>query len=74
MRIQVKVITRASFEKIEKLNEGQYKVRLTKAPIKGEANDALTKLLANYFNVSKSSVEIIGGKTFTDKIIDIDLI
>ena len=74
MRIQVKVITKASFERIEKLSEGQFKVWLTKAPVKGEANKALIKLLAGYFGVSKSAIEIIGGKTSSDKMVDIYLI
>jgi uncharacterized protein YggU (UPF0235/DUF167 family) len=71
MRIQVKVITRTSSEKIEQLSEGQYKAWLTKAPVKGEANKALIKLLANYFSVSKSAIEIVGGKTSSDKIVDV---
>lgn len=71
MRIQVRVIARASFEKIEKLSEGQYKVWLTKSPVNGEANEALIKLLANHFEVSKSLVEIVGGKTSRDKMVDI---
>lgn len=70
MRIQVKVITRASSEKIEKINEGQYKVWLTKAPVKGEANGALIKFLANYFDIPKSAIEIIGGKTSSEKLIE----
>ncbi len=70
MRIQVKVITRSSSEKIEKINEGQYKVWLTKAPVKGEANGALIKLLANYFNIPKSAIEIIGGKTSSEKLVE----
>ncbi len=73
MRIQVRVITRTSSEKIEKLNEGQYKAWLTKAPVKGEANKALVKLLADYFSVSQSAIEIVGGKTSRDKMVDVTL-
>lgn len=71
MRIYVRVIARASFEKVEKLDENQYKIWLTKSPVKGEANKALIKILADYFDVSKSVVEIIGGKTARDKVIEI---
>lgn len=71
MRIQVRVNPRSSFEKIEKLDKDQYKVWVTAPPRQGGANLALIKLLAKYFGVSKSRVEIIGGKTVRDKLVEI---
>jgi len=71
MRIYIKVIPRSSQNKVEKISEGEYKVKLTAPPIDGEANKMLIKILTEYFNVSKSSVEIIGGKTAKTKIVEI---
>jgi uncharacterized protein len=48
-------------------------VKVTAVPEKGKANEAVVKLLANYFGVSKSSISIIGGKSTRVKIIDIQV-
>lgn len=71
MRIYVKVIPRSSLNKVEKIGEGDYKVKLTAPPVDGKANDMLVKVLAEYFDVSKSSISIVGGKTTHTKIIDV---
>jgi uncharacterized protein len=71
MRIYVKVIPRSSKNAIEKISEGGYKVKLTVPPVGGEANKMLIEILADYFDVSKSQVEIIGGKSARTKIVEI---
>jgi len=71
MRIYVKVIPRSSQNKVEKISEGEYKVKVTAPPVDGQANDMLIEVLAEYFQISKSLVRIIGGKTAKTKIIDI---
>jgi uncharacterized protein len=72
MRIYVKVIPRSSLNKVEKVSEGEYKVKLTAPPVDGEANKMLVEILADYFDTSKSRVEIVGGKSAKTKIIDIN--
>lgn len=72
MRIYVKVISRSSQNKIEKLKNGEYRVKLIAPPVGGQANQALVELLAEYFDVAKSQIAIVGGKTFSKKIVDID--
>lgn len=67
----MKVIPRASRNKVEKISEGDYKVWLTAPPVDGEANEQLVKILSDYFKVSKSLVKIAGGKSAKTKIIDI---
>jgi uncharacterized protein (TIGR00251 family) len=61
--LTVKVTPRASKEGLA-LSEAkdELKVRLTKAPVDGEANKALTALLAKSFKISKSSISITSGK------------
>jgi len=71
MRIYVKVSPRSSKKEIIKISEGEYKVKLTAAPVDGEANKMLIAMLAEYFNVPKSSIEIVGGKSAKIKIVDV---
>ena len=71
MRIYVKVIPRASKNEVVKISDGEYKVKLTAPPVDGKANGMLLKILAEYFNVSKSSLQIVGGKTARVKMVDI---
>ena len=72
MRIYVKVLPRSSRNSVEKTAEGEYKVKLTAPPVDGEANTLLIKILAEYFNVVKSAVVIMGGKSAKTKIVDIN--
>jgi hypothetical protein len=72
MRIYVKVTPRAGRNEVLKISDGEYKVKVTAVPEKGMANEAVIGILADYFDVSKSSVSIIGGKSTKIKIIDID--
>lgn len=71
MRIYVKVISRSSVNKVEKMGEGDYKVKLTAPPVDGQANELLVRVLADYFNVSNGLIKIVGGKTARTKIVDI---
>ncbi len=71
MRIYIKVIPKSSQSKIEKMEDGSYKVWVTVVPEKGKANQAVVKLLSKYFKVAKSQIEIVGGKTAREKIVDV---
>jgi uncharacterized protein (TIGR00251 family) len=71
MRIYIKVIPRSSQNKVEKISEGEYRVRLTAPPVDGKANEALIKILADYFGVAKSSILIVGGKSTQRKMVDV---
>jgi uncharacterized protein (TIGR00251 family) len=72
MRIYIKVIPKSSRSKVEKLADNTYKVWVTVVPEKGRANKEVVKLLAKYFRVSKSQVDIVGGQTTRTKIVDIN--
>ncbi|MCD6149269.1 DUF167 domain-containing protein [bacterium] len=71
MRIYVRVTPRASKNEVIKISDGEYKVKLTAPPVDGKANSMLLKVLAGYFNVSRSSLQIIGGKSSRIKIVEI---
>jgi len=71
MRIYVRVTPRSSRNEVTKISEGEYKVRLTAAPVDNQANEMLKKVLAEYFGISKSSLTIIAGKTARVKVVEI---
>ena len=71
MRIYVKVSPRSSKNEITRISEGEFKVKLTAPPLDNKANDMLIRVLAEHFNVPKSSLTIIGGKTAKTKIVEI---
>ncbi|HPX94338.1 MAG TPA: DUF167 domain-containing protein [Candidatus Moranbacteria bacterium] len=71
MRIYVKVTPRASKNEVIKISEGEYKVKLTAAPIDGKANGMLIDILAEYFGIAKSRISIVGGKTAKTKIVNV---
>jgi uncharacterized protein (TIGR00251 family) len=76
MKISVKVIPGA--RKNEVIDEGSdllgakhFKVKTTSQPEEGKANKAVIELLAEFFAVKKSHIEIISGATSRSKIIKI---
>jgi uncharacterized protein (TIGR00251 family) len=71
MRIYITASPRSSKNEIIKISEGEYKIKMTAAPVNGKANEALISLLAKHFKVSKSEVVIVGGKTAKRKMVDI---
>lgn len=70
MQINVKVITRSKFNKVEK-QEYSYLVRTSAVPDSGKANLTVQKLLADYFSVGKSKVKIVKGGKNRNKVFEI---
>ena len=71
MNVNVKVITKSSCNKVEKIDNNNYKVKITIAPERGKANKKIVGILSEYFDVPKSKMQIIKGETSQDKIIQI---
>lgn len=71
MRISIKVIPRSSQSKIQIQPDGSLKVKLKNSPVFGRANDELVKLLAEYYQISKSQIEITKGAKAKNKIINV---
>jgi len=69
--VNVKVIPKAKFSQVLEDLEGNLQVRVTAPPVKGQANSELIKLLADYYKVSKSNIEIIRGLRERKKVIKI---
>jgi len=71
MRINIKAKPSARESKVEKIDEINYIVSVKEPPIQGQANQAIIKLLAEYFNTSSIRVRIVIGHTSRNKIIEI---
>ncbi len=79
MKISVRVKLKAKEEKVEKTviqrltgSEDQYQVFVKELPVDGKANEAVIRVLAEYFKVPKFSVNIVAGHTSREKIVEID--
>jgi hypothetical protein len=71
--ITVRVIPRAKKSEISQvLADGTIKIRLTAPPVEGKANQALIRYLADVFDISPSSIEIISGGKGRKKILLIE--
>ena len=63
----VRVVPRASKSEVIGDFGGALKVKLKSPPIDGAANAELTKILAEFFAIPKSAVEIFAGQTSKTK-------
>ena len=73
MKISVKVIPGAKKVEVAKESEPNcFKVKVNQVAEDGRANKAVIEALAEYFKVKKNAVEIVGGLTSRNKIVEID--
>jgi len=69
--ITIKVLPNSKINKIIKLSDNLFKVKIMAPAVKGQANQALIKLLAQYFKISKNKIKILNGQLSTTKKIEI---
>ena len=62
MKITVFCKPNAKIPKVEKVDEVTYRVAVKAAPEDGEANEAVRKVLADYFKVPMAKVLILAGQ------------
>ena len=73
-RISIRVLPRSSKnEVVGEMDNGVLKVKLTAAPVDGDANKALILVLSKYFQVSKSSGTLVKGHKSKDKVVMISM-
>lgn len=65
----VRVQPRASRTAVTGELDGAVKVALAAPPVDGKANEALIRFLAELFGVSRSTIEIVSGDTFRNKVV-----
>lgn len=61
------VVPRSSRNRLERLDQGQLRARITAAPTDGAANAALLKFLAREFGLPRSRLSILSGETSRTK-------
>jgi uncharacterized protein (TIGR00251 family) len=71
MKICVKVKPRAKEEKIKKIDDFNFSLQVKEPPIRGMANAAVIRILADYFGIKTGNIRIISGHKSKNKIIEI---
>lgn len=71
MKIKIKVIPKAKDNLVIPI-EGYFCVRVTAPATQGQANQKAIEVLSKYFKVPKSKITIVSGKTFREKIVNIE--
>jgi len=71
MKINVKVIANSSANLVEKLDDINYKVKVTVPAQEGRANKKVRELLARHFNIPSRNVNILAGERAKVKLIEI---
>lgn len=70
--LRVKVKPNSKKQDIQTADDGSLVVFLKSPPVDGKANAELIKLLADKFNVAKSSIQIKSGASSRQKWIEIE--
>ena len=63
----VRVLPKSSKSEIVGEHDGALKVKIKSPPVDGAANAELIEMLAKFFDVPKSAVEILSGQTSKTK-------
>ncbi len=71
MRIFIKAKPGKKENKVIKLSENVFEVRVKDPPEKGRANEAIIKALADYFNLPKTRVKMVAGWQNKQKIVEL---
>jgi len=71
MKIFVKAKPKAKEEKVVRISPNQFDVWVKELPVQGKANEAVVRVLANYFDTSKSNVRLISGNKAKIKIFEV---
>lgn len=77
VQLRVRVTPRGGRDAVEGIGADgddapHLKVRVAAAPVDGDANDAVEKLVAKWLGVAKTKVEVISGTTARLKMLMID--
>lgn len=67
----VRVVPRASRNKIAGIRDGIVRIQLTAPPVEGAANEALVSFLSSVLRMPKRDVEIISGHTAREKVVSV---
>ena len=65
--IRVRVTPRSGRDEVVGWQGDELRVRVRAAPVEGQANEALCRLIAKHVGVPSSAVEVVGGATSRTK-------
>ena len=71
-RVAIRVIPRAKRDEVGGERAGRLVVRTTAAPVDGQANDSVRKLVAAHLGVPVRRIEIVAGHHSRDKVVSIN--
>lgn len=71
MKCAVTVKPNSKTEKVEKAEDGTLVVWVHDPPTQGKANEAVIRLLSNYYSVPKSHIRLVLGKKGKRKLFEI---
>lgn len=71
MKISITVKANAKKNGVTVKDDGGLLVMVTAPPKEGKANRKVVEVLAEYFRISKSSIDIVSGSTSRHKIVEI---
>ena len=69
-RINVRVIPRAKLNRVDIQPDGTVRVHTTTAPTDGKATNDVIKMLAEHYNVPKTSIKLVHGATSRTKVFE----
>ncbi len=72
MQLQVKVKPNSKKPGLEEQEDGSWIARVNAPPVDGKANEALIRIIADHFGVSKSSVTILSGAGSRNKRVNVE--
>ena len=72
MKISVRVKPGSKKENVERVDDTNFIAHVKAPPVEGKANDALVRLLSDYFGVPKNHIQIIKGTTSKYKLVEIE--
>ena len=65
---KIRVLPRSSRnEVVGVMADGTLKVKLTAAPVDNKANESLVDILSEHFQIAKSKIKIVRGRTSKNK-------
>lgn len=73
MKFSIIAKPKSKKELVKKLGDRDYAVFVKEEAKEGKANKAVIELLAEYFNIPKSGVNILTGENIKQKIVEITL-
>lgn len=73
MEISISVTPNSKKAEVVQLDNSTYRVKVDAPAVEGKANKRLIEILADYFNVSKSSISVVRGNKGRKKLIKISL-